>query len=274
MNENTNTNFYINLGNWQLAYQVFGTGKNVILAFKGYGQSTEVFKNLAPSLGDSYTIFALDLPSHLKIKYLAIKPKQWEELLKTLFQTHHIQEFSTISYSIGAKFGLATFFYFHQNIKKTVWIAPDGFFKKFWYGISTSFLGRILFRHFAKKPFFYIFGIKVLAKVHILPKNLARFVLSQVQTPTQRNTLLETWLVARKLKFSIEIFKKDENENSQNRQDLFFLSEKDIIFKFSFLSKKINQISENQIIKSQKNHQEVFLESLLSDKLKSFFNAG
>ena len=80
-----------------LYYQKFGNGKQIMLAFHGFGQESSVYKCLADVLTE-YTFYAFDLFFHGKSQWdfpeNYLRSQRWKELLQDFLDKENIQKFS------------------------------------------------------------------------------------------------------------------------------------------------------------------------------------
>ena len=57
--------------NTAIHYLSMGSGKQILIALHGYGDNAALYKVLLPSLGNRYTIYAIDLPYHGRTRWAA-----------------------------------------------------------------------------------------------------------------------------------------------------------------------------------------------------------
>jgi pimeloyl-ACP methyl ester carboxylesterase len=65
----TTSGNFISFGSSRLHYHRWGRGDKLLLCFHGYGESAVSFAFLAETLGDEFTILAIDLPYHGKTEW-------------------------------------------------------------------------------------------------------------------------------------------------------------------------------------------------------------
>ncbi|QJW91985.1 alpha/beta hydrolase [Spirosoma taeanense] len=196
MTSATNIQFFEYQGS-RLAYRVFGNGASILLAFHGFGQDGDVFQPLEATIGDRYTVFALDLffhgGSYQPDRQLLTK-KDWQSLVAAFLRQQAVDRFSLIGFSLGGRFALATVEAFADRIDQLILIAPDGITASFWYQLATgSAVGRKVFRHGLRHlSLLNTFG-HALTKLGLLNRTVMRFAEISLGTPEQRRLVFLTW---------------------------------------------------------------------------------
>lgn len=180
-----------------VSYQRFGNGPAVLLAFHGFGQSSEVFGPLEKTLGQQFTIFAIDLFFHGNSEYTnkqLLTKSVWQHLISTFLQAHGIDRFSLMGFSLGGRFALATAEGFANQLDQLFLIAPDGITYTFWYRLATgSGLGRSLFRYALRHlPLLHTFG-HALTRLGFLNRTIMRFAEISLGTSQQRALVYRSW---------------------------------------------------------------------------------
>jgi pimeloyl-ACP methyl ester carboxylesterase len=230
-----------------LHYTRHGNGTKVLLAFHGFGQASSHFHNLASSLSDQYTIYAIDLffhgKSHWPLKDSPLTKQYWAELLKIFLAENKVEKFSLMGYSIGAKFVLSTLESFTERVDELILIAPDGIKNNIWYILATSpGWTRQYFRKMIVSPQIFSRFATVSYKLGLLNKKMLLFVHNQMDSREKRLKLYYTWMLCRKLKFDSKHIAHLINSNSI--PTFLFLGRYDQIItetKMQSLLKKINK---------------------------------
>ena len=181
----------------QLAYQKFGHGPAVLLAFHGFGQSSQVFTPLGDSLGHQFTIFAIDLFFHGDSQFVGNRPltqTDWQKLMAAFLQTYHIDRFSLLGFSLGGRFALATIDAFADRLDQLILLAPDGITRNLWYRLATgSTFGRMLFWYVLRHlSMLNAFG-HTLTRLGLLNRTVMRFAEISLGTPAQRELVYQSW---------------------------------------------------------------------------------
>lgn len=180
-----------------ITYQKFGTGPAILLAFHGFGQSSQAFAPVGVITGEQYTLFAIDLFLHGNSRYsgnqLLTQP-DWQRIIAAFLESQNIDRFSLMGFSLGGRFALATVEAFADRLDQLVLIAPDGITRSFWYQLATgSFPGRKLFRYTLRHlPLLTAFG-HTLTRFDLLHRTAMRFVEVSLSTPQQRELVYQSW---------------------------------------------------------------------------------
>lgn len=181
----------------QITYQKFGTGPAAVLAFHGFGQSSQVFESLEKAIKERYTLFALNLFFHDNSRYSGdqlLTKSDWQRVMAAFLESQKIDRFSLMGFSLGGRFALATVEAFADRLDQLILIAPDGITRSFWYQLATgSFPGRKLFRYTLRHlPLLTAFG-HTLTRFGLLHRTAMRFVEASLSTPEQRKLVYQSW---------------------------------------------------------------------------------
>ncbi len=187
----------------QLAFQKFGHGPLVLLAFHGFGQTHQVFNSTKKRLENRFTVFALNLFFHGESIYVDNQPlskMDWQRLINSFLEAQRIERFSVLGFSLGGRFALATTESFAHRIDQLILIAPDGITNSFWYTLATqSAIGRHLFRyaldHLAQLN---RFG-NTLVRIGLVNQSIMRLVDYSLNTSQQRERVYQSWVSFRRI---------------------------------------------------------------------------
>jgi pimeloyl-ACP methyl ester carboxylesterase len=181
----------------RLAYRKYGSGPTALLAFHGFGQDSQIYLPLEKSVGDLYSIYAIDLIFHGSSTYAdheLLTKRDWQRLIDNFLRTQSVQQFSLVGFSLGGRFALSAAESFPLRLNQLILIAPDGITQSVWYRLATgSGIGRWLFRYVLKhlSVLSYI-GIG-LTKLGLLNRTAMRFAELSLGTPEQRNLVYKSW---------------------------------------------------------------------------------
>ena len=187
-----------------LHYRQYGKGSRTLLCFHGYGQDHEVYRALEERYGAQYTIFSFDLFYHGQSfwhdKDKPISLEDWQEIIVQFFKEHHIERFSLVGFSMGARFALVTFNAFSEKVDQLILLAPDGLEKRFLYWLMTSFtLTRKVLRYLVTNPTPYLKATQLLLKLRLIDKGVIRFTETQMKTRSMRRRVYYSWTMFRML---------------------------------------------------------------------------
>ena len=215
-------------------YYSFGTGKELLIALHGYGETGESFAVLEKYLGNEYTIIALDFPFH--------GATDWNDgLLFTadaLIAILHLinpstkQPFTLLGYSMGGRVSLYLLHQYPQLIKKIILIAPDGLHHNFWHWFSTqTFIGNRLFAFTMHHPKWLYFLMKAAVAVRLFNKSIFNFVQYYLHEKSSRLILYKRWTAMRKFSPNLPLLKKIIPQNEISIKILFGKYDKIIVTK-------------------------------------------
>jgi pimeloyl-ACP methyl ester carboxylesterase len=189
-------------------YCTWGEGKEVLLAFHGFGQSAEVFAPLAEALSATHCFYAMALPGHEQLAEAqpAWSPKALEALLEYLSQKHQVAQLHLLGFSIGAKAVIALLQAVPHRVASALLIAPEGLPENFWYKLATSTLiGRSCFKTLLRRPQWLLGLAQLLAKCRLLVQSNLLFLKTQI---SQAPRIVHTWLALRLLRTQKKNLKK------------------------------------------------------------------
>ncbi len=211
----------ISYKNSTIAYQLFGTGKETLLAFHGYGKEASSLAILAYHVGSKYTIVSVDVFFHgdsVWAETQAPAIDDWQAIINILLEAvGSPPKFSVYGYSIGGQVATCTAWLFAEKIN-TLWlmaatgIGNDGFY---YMAVNTS-LGNQLFKTFIKKPKLITHPLHWLTVLKIVPKNLEAFVQRKIDTLEKRELLYQRWNVLKNFGVYTDKLKKQLNANKSN----------------------------------------------------------
>ncbi|HCW06529.1 MAG TPA: alpha/beta hydrolase, partial [Cytophagales bacterium] len=185
--------------------------------FHGFGQDHSAFDSWLKTFANEFTFYSFDLFFHGKSEWRTsgmLEKEDWQKILTLFFEKENLSNVIVAGFSLGAKFALATIELFPAQVKKVIFIAPDGIKLNFWYKVATSFsLARLVFKKFVTfpQPFFWL--LKILDFFRLTNKFLLRFAHSQMNTIEKRKKVYNSWVYFRRLKFDIESLAVIINKN-------------------------------------------------------------
>lgn len=210
----TNVHLFDFNGN-QIAYRKFGYGPATLLAFHGFGQSSQIYWSIERRLGRQFTIFALDLFFHGSSRYTGsqlLTKTDWSELLTAFLNEQRIARFSVMGFSLGGRFALVTAENFASRLDQLILIAPDGITYNFWYSLATgSSPGRRFFRYMLEHLFVLNRLGYILIRFGLLDQSIIRFVDARLNSPHHREQIYQTWTHFRHIRPDLACISKDLN---------------------------------------------------------------
>lgn len=203
---------------FRLFYTKTGDGPENLLLFHGFGQNRAVFDPLITHIRSRFTCFSFDLFFHGEDTDTAYtKPlasEVWAGFLRAFLERERINRFSMVAFSIGAKLLVSSVPYFAARIDQLFFIAPEGIGRNLWYRLATSTQpGRYFFRQFMRHPRLFSFAASGAEKLGLLPRRVARFAKSLMDSNEKRKRVYDTWMILSKLNVTIADLAKALNEH-------------------------------------------------------------
>lgn len=133
-----------------------GEGKELIVAFHGFGQQAEDFYELAQRLSAEYTLIALDFPGSNAALWPSKRPPIPKTLwyyLQKILDEFGVEQLHLLGYSLGARMAMVLTEYYPEKVKSLILLAPDGLKRSGWYGFLTRNLyGKWIFNQVLRHP--------------------------------------------------------------------------------------------------------------------------
>ncbi|NJN26573.1 MAG: hypothetical protein HC819_11640 [Cyclobacteriaceae bacterium] len=236
--------------------RVLGTGKNIIVAFHGFGQDGEVFLPFATQ-HPGYTIYSFDLPFHGATKVAdseqCLEPKVIVNLISLLMASEHISRFSLLSFSIGSKLVFPIIKRFADSIHQVWLMAPDGIVVNFWYRLATAtYPGRALFTRLMQHPATYGHLLRVVGNLGLIHKNKIEYALNAIKNPAMGKQLSDTWIYLRQL--NLESLEIADQINAHGIVCYFVLASRDLVIDNSAIKPWSRKLKNTRIIKLPSSH--------------------
>ncbi len=194
---------YLQVGSNRWHILTMGEGPKYCIAFHGFGDSAESYRLLLPSMGQDFTIIAIDLPFHGKTQWNSDSYSDWDliELVNLLLVNREIERFFLMGHSLGGRITLQLLATFMYKLNGIFLLAPDG--------LHTRKLDQLLIWpvglqnlviRFLHKPRWLLLIARRLHKLGILGKFNYRFVEHNLRSATRRERLFGTWVSLRSFK--------------------------------------------------------------------------
>ena len=203
----TATTRYFQFATHRLAYRVLGNGPLSMLAFHGFGQDGGVFIPLQSTVGDRYTIYAIDLFFHGESLFTddgVLTKSDWLRLIDAFLGEQFINRFSLLGFSLGGRFALTIAEQYAPRLDQLILLAPDGITHSFWYVLATSSRpGQWLFGQVLNQLSLINRLGQVLAKMGLLHRTRIRFAEVSLATPAQRQQVYASWTRFRQIRSDV-----------------------------------------------------------------------
>ena len=203
----------IHINNRKLSYYFYDNNcSETLFLFHGFGQSSGVFQPYMVSFSPYYNIIIVDLFFHGQSivdpntkDHISIA--DWNRLFQTIVEKHSVQSFSCVAYSIGARFVNTLLQKYASQIKRIVFIAPDGFGNTLWFQIATATIfSRYLFKYVMKHPYSILLIMKALSFFNLYNPQTMRFIERNLEFSNHREKIYNTWTYFRTLKIAQKDF--------------------------------------------------------------------
>lgn len=200
--------------NFELRYQVFGSGEKHLFAFHGFGKSSDDFKVFSSSLGASYSIYSFDLFLHGKSIYNSknkiLKISDLINLFELFIKENNISKFSVLGYSLGGKTALSLSQHLPDKIDRIFLFAPDGIKFQYWYWFAShTFVGKATYQYIIHHPKIFHRTIAFLVKIGLLNERMEKFLLIHTENLEKRQLVYDVWMAFRDIHPSIKKIKKN-----------------------------------------------------------------
>lgn len=193
-----------------ISYHIFGSGNRLVFCFHGYGEDSLSFSFLEETLGEAFTLIAIDFPFHGKTEWREDLLFSAEDLWQILYalMPENYEKFSLLAYSMGGRVAL-TLLQNKPNIIDTVaLVAPDGLNINFWYWLSTqTTIGNKIFSFTMNHPSWVLWFIKAIEASGLMNKNLIKFTRYFLEDTNERLALYKRWTSMRKFRPNNKVVK-------------------------------------------------------------------
>ena len=169
-----------------------------LIAFHGFSEDGRSFLPLAPALGDTYTVYALDIPYHGKTAWREphhFTTDDLRGLISLLLAEQGISRFSVLGFSMGGKCAMIATKYFAAQIDALWLLASDGIRTNRIYNVAVyPAWGRELFKTTIRHPQWLFAVVEVAVKLKLITPWLQKFTRNHMATQEKRQCLYDTWI--------------------------------------------------------------------------------
>ncbi|RIV18309.1 alpha/beta hydrolase [Fibrisoma montanum] len=201
-----------------ISFRRYGHGPMALLAFHGFGQSSDVYTQVGQTLRERFTVYALDLFYHGESSYAddhLITKSYWQGLVDAFLRTMAIDRFSVMGFSLGGRFALALAETLADRLDQLILIAPDGITRSPWYRLATSSApGRWLFRFFLQHMTLLSSIGHGLTAVGLLHRTAMRFAENAMGTAEQRTQVYQSWTKFRLIRPDLNVVSQALDQHS------------------------------------------------------------
>ena len=201
------TTEFFSLGNLTLQYRIIGEGKDVVLAFHGFGQTPHVWDHWSAAISPNKCIISVGLFGHgtslfpiTRIKRQPLEKQEWSELIAALLKSRGIEQVEIWAYSMGCRMAMSFIELKPECVNRMMLFAPDGMKRNLIYRFACETgMGRWLFYQGLR----HVKGLKgiivLLVRIRMMPKRLGQFLQEQLASKHRREMVYASWLIHRRL---------------------------------------------------------------------------
>lgn len=246
----------VDCDNGQLIYTKYGTGSKILLAFHGFGQNKNIFKNWVKYARKKYTIYAFDLFYHGEStrSHGNLKKEEWKNYIDQFLLQESVIKFSILGYSLGGRFAISTALSFPEKTKELILIATDGVFKTIWFKLATTPGIKLIWKYLMYNPDKLEKWISAAERMRLIDKYIADFVRKEMGNAENRKRVYISWNHFKSLGYTKRELVKSFNEHSFERR--IILGSKDHIIKTKDILPIIRKMGRFKVdILPKKHHQ-------------------
>jgi len=258
-------------------YHQYGSGKEIMLAFHGFGMRGTQFHVLEEAFAEKYTIYSFDLLFHgntevkdtsLSAVRKGLKPAEFGAQIEQFLNEKDISAVSLLSYSIGSRFAWALIEAIPERIRKTYFIAPDGIKpnRLLSFGERNPLINALFYK-LVYSPRTVKFCLNQLYKFKYIDASLHRILDFEFGTVETRLTCYNTITYFNKLRFQKK--KLAELINKYQIDCHFYFGKKDKLFPASIGSDFGKLLNKPQMHVFDEGHE--LINSRLNQYLKEQF---
>lgn len=201
------TNEIFSLGDLELHYCVLGDGKDVVLAFHGFGQTPDVWERWSSAISPNRCIISIGLFGHgtssfpqERIKRQPLEKEEWSGLIAALLSSRGIERVEVWGYSMGCRMAMGFIELKPNCVHRMLLFAPDGLKRNLIYRFACeTAMGRWLFHQGLSHAKALTGILALLARMRLMPHRLSQFIQDQLASKHRRGMVYESWLIHRRL---------------------------------------------------------------------------
>jgi pimeloyl-ACP methyl ester carboxylesterase len=225
---------FLEYGGFRLPYRVWGHGGELLLAFHGYGRSSEDYRPYAAELGAQYTLIAFDffyhgpMAANPETPMPAFNSSQMAGLVERLLWERKKVNCSLLAYSQGGRLVLGILHRIPHRVNKVVLVSPDGLrpnrMRKF---ISKTPVGRWTGRWLVAHRSGLHSILKILAATGFIRPNLRNFYVNSTREKKDRFRIYHIWMAMKDFEIHPKLI--DHYLNSRNFRMVFVMGQYDSV---------------------------------------------
>ncbi|MBK9148685.1 MAG: alpha/beta hydrolase [Flavobacteriales bacterium] len=189
-----------------LAYRVYGSGPEPMIALHGFGRTSADFHVLESALGERFTIYAFDLhfhgmsPGYPERADTPFLPSEIAGFFAAFLDSQGAGRATLLGYSLGGRLALSLVERIPERFNQLFLAAPDGLKTRPWYrGLAASRMGRWAYKRFVKHPQRVHFVMDALRSLRLMNERMHRFLKGQTDSRAKRQLVHDVWLSYRRI---------------------------------------------------------------------------
>ncbi len=183
--------------NSQISCLVFGEGRDILVAFHGFGDRAALFLKLEPSLGKKYKIYAIDLPyhGHTVWKEDKFNEKVFLSTVNVIRKIENVELITLLGYSFGCKIVQRIFLRQSKRTKHLILLAPDGFYNRFIFEITMIPKPiRYAMRWILNRPIWFVKILEFFYRLGVINRFIFQFTKRHLNNIQRRARLFAYWI--------------------------------------------------------------------------------
>jgi len=257
----------------QIYYHQYGIGKKILLAFHGFADNGDLFKDVSENVwATEYTTLAIDLPFHgQKTTWEGdiYRPEDIVAIVHLLMERFELKKCAMACHSMGGRVVWGILPLMADEIEQIYFFAPAGFGYTF---TASRFWCPMWFRKRARNRFEKSEGIlrffEITHRLKLMNRATYLVFKQQLDLPRRRARMLKTWMAM--YYFPMEANKQHlQLLNEKEIPTYFFYGKKDRITPAKQAQKFIQHLKESELITFTGNH--FFVREKLAKPLKTWY---
>ncbi|MCF6402178.1 alpha/beta hydrolase [Chitinophaga filiformis] len=174
-----------------------GTGEELLICLHGFGENASSFSRLHYTLGQHFTIVALDMPLHGLTEWKeerAFEPEDLKAVILLILEHYGFSTFSLMGYSMGGRVSLCIVELLAEKIDRLYLLAPDGLKDNSWHMFATrTRTGNKLFKYCTYHPQLFFGLLHTWRGLRFISKGLHKFTFNSMNSLEKRERVYFVW---------------------------------------------------------------------------------
>jgi pimeloyl-ACP methyl ester carboxylesterase len=204
--------FFLTYGNSLIHGTCEGGGEELLICLHGFGEQAQGFGRLTSTLGEIFTLVALDLPMHGQTTWnenRAFTKEDMEAIIRLVLERQQHKSFSLMGYSMGGRVALCVLQDMASQIQRLYLLAPDGLRNNPWHMFVTqTSIGNRLFKHVTYHPKLFFGLLNTWNRLKLLNKSVYKLAFNSMYKLEKREQVYSVWTCMRKMMPDKKLCKK------------------------------------------------------------------